>query len=254
MGAPDFGRRENLVSALEESGLSAFGVRDVETFWQKIASPTWEEGSRTTVGYANLIAQSVRALTPARHGDEAEIKKAARRFVAMYMNHSTIEPAWRPLLKKLHADRNVIVVIATDHYAEATEMIISSLERWGINAVKANMSLSEKAKLEPATTEFPPFFVANSADLGCLKMERCFWEGLKAGLPDGRFQSIVVVDDFGFNEVNEDPYGESAKVSDRRLKTETLIRDVFQGAMEVIPFFLNKGKKEAQIRKVTGMI
>jgi hypothetical protein len=257
MGAPDFGRRENLMWALQESGLSRFGVTDVETFWQKIASPTWEEGSRTSVGYANLIAQSLRALSPARNGNDSEIQEAACRFVAMYMDHSPIDSAWRPLLEKLHADRDVIVVIATDHYAEATEMILSSLKRWGINAVKTNLSLSEKAKIEPVATEFSPFFVANSADLGCLKMEPCFWEGMKAGLPDGSLQNIVLVDDFGFNEASEDPYGESSKVSDRRLKTEALIRDVFQSAIKVIPFFLNKGEKDdkdAQIRKVTGMI
>jgi hypothetical protein len=247
--APCFGRRENLISALKESGLAGFGVRDVETFWQKIVSPTWEKGSTTTVGYAHLISQSVKALSPAGKGNEAEIEKAADRFVTMYLDHSLIDPSWRPLLEKLNSDRDVIVVIATDHYAEATTMIIRCLEGWGIRALKAD-SL-------PGNSEIASVFVANSADLGCWKMDRCFWEMMKEMLPEDKFRSVLIVDDFGFNEADENGYGESAKVSERRLKMEAVLRDVFQTKIEVIPFFLNKdekGDKDAQIRKIMKRI
>ena len=247
--APRFGRRENLVSALRESGLAGFGIADAETFWRKIVSPTWEQGSTTKVGYAHLIVQAVNELNPSCKGKESETEKAAARFVAMYLDHSRIDPAWRPLLEKLNSDRYAVVVIATDHYAEATKMIIDCLEDWGIRALRAYPLSGNRDR--------GYFFVANSADLGCWKRDACFWEKLKEKLPADRFGSVFVVDDFGFNEAAEDDYGESARVSERRRKTEAVLRDIFQTKIEVIPFFLTKdetGDKDKQIRKITGMI
>jgi hypothetical protein len=247
--APDFGRRESLVSALRESGLSGFGVEDVDTFWQKIVFPTWQQGSTTAVGYANLIAQTVKALGPAGKGNEEGIEKAAKRFVTMYMNHSLIDPAWRSPLEKLSSDNGVAVVVATDHYAEATNMIIGCLGGWGIRALKAK-SVSENM-------EFPAVLVANSADLGCLKMDRCFWGMMKEMMPEEKFRSVLLVDDFGFNEAAENEYAKSAKVNERRWQTEAVLRDVFQTKIEVITFFLDKdkkGDKDARIREITGMI
>ena len=57
---------------------------------------------------------------------------AASRFVDAYSEQSTIDPRWRPLLKKLAADPSARTVIASDHYAEATDVIVGSLSReWG---------------------------------------------------------------------------------------------------------------------------
>ena len=57
---------------------------------------------------------------------------AVSRFVDAYFEQSTIDSRWRPLLKKLAADPSVRTVIASDHYAEATDVIVGSLSRkWG---------------------------------------------------------------------------------------------------------------------------
>jgi hypothetical protein len=255
MGAPDFGRRKNLASALEKSGLSTFGIADVETFWRKVASPTWDEGGRTSIGYANLIARSVAVLNPDLSANNVEIREAALRFVALYMDHSPIDSAWRSLLEALYAWRDVFVVVATDHYAEATPMIRSCLERWNIETrqVKRGSSFL-KGKRTSDVRAASPFFVANSADLGCLKMERCFWEALKAGLPNEHFREIAVVDDFGANEAEEDPYGESARVSERRSKMETLLGDVFESKVEMFPFILRQGETEERISQLMDFI
>jgi FMN phosphatase YigB (HAD superfamily) len=182
-------------------------------------------------------------------GNEAEIERAAARFVTLYLDHSRIDPAWRPLLEKLNSDRDAVVVIATDHYAEATKMIIDCLEEWGIKALNAK-HVSGRSGSSAVS-------VANSSDSGCLKTDRRFWETLKEKLPVDRFESVFVVDDFGFNEAAEDDYGESARVTERRRETEALLRDVFQTKIEVIPFFLSgdeEGDKDSRIREVTGMI
>ena len=76
-------------------------------------------------------------------------------------------------------------------------------------------------------------------------------------LPEDKFRSVLIVDDIGFNEADESGYAESTKVSERRRKTEALLKDVFQTKIGSIPFFQSKekkGDKDARIRKITGMI
>ena len=290
--APDFGRPDNLARALEESGLAAFGVADANIFWEKIVFPTWDVGSRTTIGYARVISDRIASLQlpPGAHRAESgascpqsavspsAIVEAAKRFVAMYLNCSRMEPLWRPLFEKLVADQNIVVVIATDHYAEATDAMIHYLKSWGIAAAKAdNIAatkpaarqaiaaavtarevLPEDSVFSPSPREdgkkgrFASVIVANSADLGFWKADRRFWEILRAQLP-GRFRSVLIVDDFGFNEADANGYGQIDLVRERRRKTKALLREVFQTSVSTISFFLKKdtgNREDAKIRKI----
>ncbi len=213
--APRFGRPDNLRRALEESGLAAIGVSTPEAFWRDIVDPTWVEGSTTAIGYAQIMAERIASLCLPPDAPTSEIEAATSRFVAMYLDSSRIDPHWQPILGRLSKHPATITVVATDHYAEATEKITGYLDSWGIS-----------------------FFVANSADLGVWKEARRFWEILRSQLPLASLRQILLIDDFGFNEAPGDSYGERAKVLTRQKRTVDNIGEAFQIALEVTPFDL----------------
>jgi len=132
--APRFARPGNLLSALAESGLAKLGVATPEAFWGEIVGPTWTLGSTTAIGYKRVMAQRIEALGLAPGVVGAEIAAASSRFVDLYLAHSRIDPLWRPMLENLAGNPGACVVIATDHYAEATETIIHNLHSWNIPA------------------------------------------------------------------------------------------------------------------------
>ena len=289
--APDFGCPDRLVRALAESGLAEFGVTDADIFWEKIVFPTWDEGSRTKIGYARIIADRIASLhlSPGvrriesaascsqGRASSSTIFEAAERFTTMYLDHSRMDPLWRPLLEKLSADQNIAVVIATDHYAEATGAIVRYLEDWGIAArsgegisaaktvakrqiaaaVTAREALAEDSTFSPPSEQYQKagfdfVIVANSAELGFWKADRRFWEKLRIRLPE-RFRAVVIVDDFGFNEADANGYGRPALVRERRLKTRNLTRDVFETGLSTISFFLPRdedSRKKSKNRKI----
>jgi hypothetical protein len=232
--APRFGRPENLARALVESGLSSIGVTTPKLFWEEIAGPTWIEGSTTAIGYKRVMAERIEAVGLAPDATGAEIMAAASRFVDRYLDHSRIDPRWRPLLEKLAGCPGAAVVVATDHYAEATETIIRYFHAWNIPAQKT------KEEAKPRV----PFFVANSADIGFWKEDRRFWEGLKPRLSPETVRSVLLIDDFGFNEDLGDSYGKRSRIDTRRQKTVTALRKVFQADVEVVPFFLEGRERE----------
>lgn len=236
--APRFGQPANLVRALAESGLFSLGVTTPEIFWEEIVGPTWIEGSTTAIGYKRVMAERIAALGLAPGATGAEITAAASRFVDRYLDHSRIDPHWRPLLEKLAGYPGAAVVIATDHYAEATETIIRYLHSWDIPAWKAG----EEA--EPRLSPLFLFSVANSADIGFWKADRRFWEVLKSRFSLETVRSVLIIDDFGFNEDQGDSYGEWARIEARQEKTFTVLGEVFQAGVEVIPFFLKGRERE----------
>jgi phosphoglycolate phosphatase-like HAD superfamily hydrolase len=231
--APRFGRPANLVRALAESGLFSLGVTTPEIFWEEIVGPTWIQGSTTAIGYKRVMAERIAALGLAPGATGAEITAAASRFVDRYLDHSRIDPHWRPLLEKLTGYPGAAVVIATDHYAEATETIIRYLHSWDIPARKAG---------EEAEPRLSPFFIANSADIGFWKADRRFWEVLKSRFSPETVRSVLIIDDFGSNEDQGDSYGEWARIEARQEKTFAVLGEIFQAGVEVIPFFL-KGRE-----------
>jgi hypothetical protein len=238
--APRFGQPANLVRALAESGLFSLGVTTPEIFWEEIVGPTWIEGSTTTIGYKRVMAERIEALRLAPGATAAEITAAASRFVDRYLDHSRIDPLWRPLLVKLNGYPGATVVIATDHYAEATETIIRYLHSWDIPARKAG---------EAAEPHFP-LFIANSADIGFWKADRRFWEVLKSRFSLDTVRSVLIIDDFGFNEEQGDRYGEWTRIEARQKKTFTVLGEVFQAGVEVVPFFLKGNERDATALRI----
>jgi hypothetical protein len=235
--APRFGQPANLMRALVESGLFSLGVTTPEIFWEEIVGPTWIEGSTTAIGYKRVMAERIAALGLAPGATGADITAAASRFVDRYLDHSRIDPHWRPLLEKLAGYPGAAVVIATDHYAEATETIIRYLHSWDISARKAKEGAGENRWLSL-------FSVANSADIGFWKADRRFWEVLKSRFSLETVRSVLIIDDFGFNEEQGDSYGEWARIEARQEKTFTVLGEVFQAGVEVIPFFLKGRERE----------
>jgi hypothetical protein len=267
--APDFGKPDNLVQALAESGLAACGLADPAIFWERIVFPTWDEAGRTGIGFAKSMADRIAALdlpvvsaagnsppsperAPLFSSGElpyASIAEAAERFVSMYLAHSRPEPLWRPILENLHADSRLAVVVATDHYAEATAAIIHHLRDWGITARRIDQGASspptDPERRPGQDNQPPPLLVANSADLGFWKTERPFWKIVRKPLPY-HFQHIIIIDDFGFNEADEVGYGMLVRVRERRIKTRTVVKDVFRTDVSVLPFLTKTGNADKQ--------
>ena len=258
--APRFGRPENLLRALEQSGLAALGISTPETFWKNIVDPTWVKGSTTAIGYAQVMAERIASLCLAPDAPTSEIEAATSRFVAMYLAASRIDPHWQPILARLSEHPTVITVVATDHYAEATGKITGYLDSWGIPAWKiwrgeesssppeSGETFAQLQKRIPDSQRSPIFFIANSADLGVWKEAKRFWEILKSQLPLESVRRIFLIDDFGFNEAPGDSYGERAKVLARQAKTVANLRETFQAEVEVDPFALpgeDRGCEEA---------
>ncbi len=245
--APRFARRANLLSALAESGLARLGVATPELFWGEIVGPTWTLGSTTDVGYKRALTERIKALGIAPAFADAEIAASSSRFVDLYLDCSRIDPLWRPMLENLAGNPAVCVVIATDHYAEATETIIHHLCSWNIPARKAG---------EEAEPRFP-FFIANSADIGFRKSDRRFWEAVQLQLAITSIRSILIIDDFGFNEAKGDRYRERAGVEARQNETVASVSEIFQTSVAVMPFFLTgeeQERKEAGARRIAETV
>ena len=74
-----------------------------------------------------------------------------------------------------------------------------------------------------------------------------FWKRLQQLLPVEWFAHIVLVDDFGANELKGDRYDDQAKVTGRLEKTIEPLAAVFQAQVDVFPFYLDRtaANKEA---------
>ena len=236
-----FGEDENLKRELELSGLAALGVATPRTFWKEIVTPTWEEGSTTAAGYVEMIVRRVRDLfTPDL--PEARIRDAAASFVDSYLAHSSIDGRWNPVLKRLTEEPSVMVVIATDHYAEATAYLVRSLGEMGIGAIPVT----------DASGTSPSFVVASSADVGAHKADRPFWEYIRETLRLDAVRSVLLVDDFGFNEAGGDSYGERRKVEARKGATITLLEGVFGAAVSAFPFIWERSGDPVRDERACG--
>lgn len=121
---------------------------------------------------------------------------------------------------------DVLCLVATDHYAEATDHITACLSALGVNAYPAR------------SPESGAVLVANSADLGSPKADRAFWTALREAWGGLSFAALLVVDDFGRNEQPRDAYGEDTKVFARRDLTLRILEEVFLLPPEIFPFFL----------------
>ena len=135
----------------------------------------------------------------------------------------------------MNREASAVTVIATDHYAEATGYIVGFLKKMGAGAISL--------KDVPGATVSPAFVIANSADIGMHKVDPGFWELVGTILKLDAIQSILIIDDFGFNEEAGDSYADRRKVEDRRCKTIDLLKRAFNVPVYAIPFVL-AGKDE----------
>jgi hypothetical protein len=231
MEAVAFANDDVLERQLYLSGLADFGVDSPETFWSGIVNPTWEEGSRSPIGYRRLIVDKIsKEWTGNQKGSSlAALDRAAGIFVARYFSHSRIDPAWRPLLRELYKHPLITAVVATDHYAEATEAIKDQFQHLQINAVPLGAGDAASRRC---------FFIANSADLGYRKDEEKFWVQVREQTHWTPTVRLLLIDDFGANEAAGDPYGQEAKVAARRQSITEVLKKVFAGRAEIIPFIL----------------
>jgi len=230
-----FARPEYLAQQLEDSGLAALGVADLDFFWQEIVNATWTEGSTTGIGYAGVIATRLRelGLPNGESADPSKILTAAARFVHSYLSHSMVDRRWQPLLAKLVQHPATCVIIATDHYAEATNYLVQFLQDLAIPARPAG-ELFERPDHATAV-------VANSADLGFPKADRHFWEVVRDRLGLATIRQTLCVDDFGYHESERDDYGTLKKVEERQATTTQLLRAVFAGNITIFPFLMPRG-------------
>jgi hypothetical protein len=230
--AAAFAKSDVLEGQLHLSGLADFGVASPEIFWNSVVNPTWEKGSRTPIGYRRLMVDKISEEWTASRKDTslAALNRAAGIFVAQYFSHSRIDPSWRPLLRELYSHPLITKVVATDHYAEATEAIKGQFQDMQMKAVSLPAEAAESGDC---------FFIANSADLGYHKDQEEFWVRVREQTSWTSGDRLLLIDDFGANEVAGDHYGQEARVAARRQRTMEVLTKVFEGRVEIIRFILS---------------
>jgi hypothetical protein len=230
--APLFARPDQLMKHLGQSGLTDFGIDSPATFWEEIVNPTWTEGSTTSSGYKKVLEKRLRSVSDQNRSVASRVRlpDAVSAFVDSYFSHSRIDYRWKSTLRKLYNNSSIGTIIATDHYAEATDFIVKSLKEFEIEAAPA-----KEVFANPHRTVF---IIANSADLGVHKSDARFWEILKSGLNIDDLRSVTIIDDFGSNEQRGDRYAELKHVHARREKTVRMLETVFQAEIRVIPFMI----------------
>lgn len=230
LAATRFGRPNNLVRELQETGLWQMGVNSIDTFWNDIVNPTWLEGSTTGKGYQQLLFEQVRQRLAGRSDspEEEVIRHSAALFVNRYLAGSTIEPAWQPFLRFFVDQPDLLLLIASDHYAEATAYIRHQLD---------TLDLPHAPALEPAGYGW--IYVANSADIGHPKTSQPFWEIIREAQSLNSLTRIVIIDDFGLNEQAADSYAAQHRVIQRLDQTVRLLTTIFQADTLAFPFFLS---------------
>jgi hypothetical protein len=235
-----FARPEFLMKHLKESGLVNLGIESPETFWGEIVNPTWQRGSTTSVGYEKVIRDTISTIHSHKMSVvlSAQISDAASSFVDSYLSHSSIDKRWRPILNKLQGHPSVNVIVATDHYAEATGYIIRFFRELQIRALEAKHAF--------AGPDYAGVAVACSADLGVHKADSRFWDILKTGLNLREVRFVLLIDDFGYNEQEGDRYSSGEKVEQRKNETVKMLQKVFSSPVQVVPFMMgNDGSERA---------
>jgi len=236
-----FGRPDYLMKQLKERGLMDLGVTSPSIFWEQIVNPTWVEGSTTQAGYKKVMEDRISAILYQNMSIVScvKISDAASLFVDTYLSNSRIEGRWQPVLDKFNRHPSVRVIIATDHYAEATDYILQFLKELHIQAVPARVAMS--------TTGSTSVIVANSADLGFHKDDLRFWEILRNGLNLDEVRHILLIDDFGYNEQKENSYSTPEKVEQRKRDTVRLLQEVFSAEVQAVPFIIEDDKNEKDL-------
>jgi hypothetical protein len=231
-----FAGPNNLLQHLKVSGLFALGVDSAALFWD-IINTTWTKGSTTRCGYKKVMQERI----VESYTGPADISVAVSNFVDAYLENSRIDEHWRPVFEIISSDKSVQVIIATDHYAEATDAIIMHFARWDIQASTLTGNCTSRV------------VVANSADLGVHKDRRQFWRIVRNVLQQ-KFRHILLIDDFGYNEQQGDDYGDVNKADERQRMTVRILREVFAADVKSIPFTDKDGQTAESINEISAII
>jgi hypothetical protein len=227
----EFARPDYLMRQLKSSGLFALGVDSAALFWG-IVNATWTKGSTTGLRYKKVMRERILELFPEIAGSrQPEVSSAVSNFADAYLEHSRIDEHWRPVFEILSSDKSVQVIIATDHYAEATDAIIVQLAQWDLQAMAVTGNCPSN------------IIVANSADIGVHKDRQQFWRIIKDALQQ-KYRRILLIDDFC--NVN--------KVDKRQKKTVKMLREVFAAEVESIPFAVKDGRTVKLIAETSAII
>jgi hypothetical protein len=241
MEMADFARPDNLMQHLKSSGLFALGVDSTALFWS-IVNATWTKGSTTGEGYKKVMRECIRELFPEVAGSsQPEVSSAVSNFIDAYLEHSRIDEHWRPVFEILSSNKSAQVIIATDHYAEATDAIIGYLAQWGVQATALTGNCPSN------------IVVANSAYIGVHKDQQQFWRIVQDALQQ-KYRRILLIDDFGYNEQQGDAYCDVNKVDKRKKKTVKMLREVFAAEVESIPFTVKDGRTVELIAEISAII
>ncbi len=231
LGAVAFGRPANLTEQFTRTGLARFGVDRPEIFWEKIVYPTWHIGSTSPVTYKTLLIRQIAALNPGMDRNRKryrDLVRAVHRFAGNYLTAAAIDPGWSAVLHRLHRQSATRVLIATDHYLEATSHIIAHLAALRIRACPLGRI--------DATSKF---LIANSAQLRHHKNTANFWRQIAHNLSFSDTDRVLLIDDFGSNEQTADRYAEPAVVTKRRATTIRAMRKTLGVPIQVHPFYVD---------------
>lgn len=217
-----FANNHHLRQELHRSGLAELGIHTTEDFWNELVNPSWERGSLTQRGYYGVLLDRMNFFAPET---PIENEEAVRRFSRSYFNSFEIVPEWvKPL--RTWIERGDRIVIATDHYAEATEAIIRSFSEIGLKA----------APLQDMSDDC--IVVANSADIEKWKSTKDFWIILRSFLHQEKADEVTIIDDFGSFELMDDLYSHIGHISERSMNIGNLVRAGFnEHIVRVIPFY-----------------
>lgn len=243
-GSAAFGKSERLLSTLRETGWEQLWSTTLRAetserfslldwFWRDIIAPTWQQGGTSPIGYRNLLCQRLAIVCDA---PPIRIETCVAAFTEQYWAAAIIDPPWIPFLHHLTIRPEMTVLIATDHYAEATEHILNQLARHGLSAVSL-LTLD-------VLTHRTEIVVANSADIGHFKATQDFWQIVKDRLPSNQWSRILVIDDFGANEASQDAYALPEQVNARQEAMVAMMRGVFKCEANII--FMGNGLTAAR--------
>jgi hypothetical protein len=262
LDAVRFAAPDRIAAELRDAGLWSLGIDSVPLFWDRVIHPSWQRGSTTSTGYLTVLADAVAEVLRTRRDDVARetIERCVGAFAVRYFACSTIAPQWRGYLKRLAVHDATTLVVATDHYAEATAHISAELATLGITS----------APVAGGAAEEPRIAVANSADLGCHKTSTRYWQTVARALGrhprvraatqsrsvgepasgDLTVSRLVLIDDFGANEAFGDTYADPARVARRHAGASTVLSEVFAVDPDVYPFTLPPDATAGDIQRM----
>jgi hypothetical protein len=242
LDAVRFAAPDRIAAELRDAGLWSLGIDSAPLFWDRVIRPSWQHGSTTTTGYLTVLSDAVAEVLRTRRQDvpRETIERCVGAFAVRYFACSTIAPQWRGCLKRLTGRDGTTVVVATDHYAEATAHISAELATLDISSGPVAAGVAEE----------PRVAVANSADLGWHKASARYWQAVASALGLHPISRLVLIDDFGANEAAGDTYADPARVARRHAGASALLSEVFAVDPDVYPFTLQPDVTAGDIQRM----